>query len=55
MDYSERVESLLRSGHKVTAEGEAVALIELSDCSKPHLSLTFSEETDSLKRSLKKN
>ena len=37
MDYSERVESLLRSGHKVTAEGEAFALIELSDCSKPHL------------------
>ncbi len=37
MDYSERVESLLRSGHKVTAEGEAVALVELSDCSKPHL------------------
>jgi len=37
MEYSEIVESLLSTGQKVSAEGEAVALLELSDCSKPHL------------------
>jgi len=55
MDYSERVESLLRSGHKVTAEGEAVALVELRDCSKPHLIIDVRGRNGQYITILKKN